>query len=83
MPMPQAHNCYKATNDTSGQFEKDERYLYESPFINLTLNLNFDKKEIIEEVSSKIDSWRKIKRIKPVSRDSINKFPPRCDRDSI
>ncbi len=54
--------------------EEIQKYLYESRFIDVTIDLAFDKKEIIERVLSIIDSWRMTKEIKPRSRDSINKF---------
>jgi hypothetical protein len=44
------------------------------PFVNVTIDLRFDKKEIIEGLHKIIDYHRKIWEIEPYNRDFINKF---------
>jgi len=46
-----------------------------SPFLQFRVDLRFNKKEILESLSSQIDRMRKVKRIKPFTREFINKIP--------
>lgn len=44
------------------------------PFVNVTIDLRFDKKEIIEGLHKIIDLQRKCWEIEPCNRDFVNKF---------
>jgi hypothetical protein len=55
--------------------KKADDELFDTPILRLALDLNYDKKEILDTISTLIDFFRKIKNIKPFKRDFLNKFP--------